>query len=184
MNIANKKNDFEFKKKSNPALTSKTFRIQLFSFLRIIPLHFYGERPKSHDIPKRMYTYRGKIVQGKKKPLSVQQLLYFPFKKAVPIIFSVNTFQVPRGYCQTLLFIIENISNHCYKYILRHRTTTPRITVQLMLFKLSKSLDANSKSLQRKLKVHNFSVFTSCLSHSKTCTASLLHRPKKGLYFC
>ena len=155
-----------------------------FLFWRIIPLHFYGERPKSHDIPKRMYTYRGKIVQGKKKPLSVQQLLYFPFKKAVPIIFSVNTFQVPRGYCQTLLFSIENISNHCYKYILRHRTTTPRITVQLMLFKLSKSLDANSKSLQRKLKVHNFSVFTSCLSHSKTCTASLLHRPKKGLYFC
>lgn len=92
MNIANKNNDFEFKKNQILLLKVKPSAYSSFLFWRIIPLHFYGERPKSHDIPKRMYTYRGKIVQGKTKPLSVQQLLYFPFKKAVPIIFSVNTF--------------------------------------------------------------------------------------------
>ena len=36
-----------------------------FLFWRIIPLHFYGERPKSHDIPKRMYTYGGKLFKVK-----------------------------------------------------------------------------------------------------------------------
>ena len=93
MNIANKNNDFEFLKKNQILLLKvKPSAYSSFLFWRIIPLHFHGERPQSHDIPKQMYTYRGKTVQGKTKPLSVQQLLYFPFKKAVPIIFSVNTF--------------------------------------------------------------------------------------------
>ena len=92
INIANKNNDFEFKKNEILLLKVRPSAYSSFLFWRIIPLHFYGERSKSNDIPNRMHTYRGKIVQGKTKLLSVQQLLYFPFKKAVPIIFSDNTF--------------------------------------------------------------------------------------------